>query len=120
MRQSGRSNHERCSERQHIKRATTKRCGVLLETKINQDEVELIEEIHIATGQCGAQAELWYRVPRKLETDEDGGNRISRNQHDILGDLRIRNALHTPQNGVEKNDQHSDTKACFVVGFQEA
>ena len=56
VRQSSRSNHERCSECQHIKRATTERCGVLLKTKINQDKVELIEEIHIATGQCGAQA----------------------------------------------------------------
>jgi hypothetical protein len=51
-----------------------------------------------------AETELRQRVAGELQADEDRGDRVGEDQYAVLRDLRIGDALHATEHGVEEHD----------------
>ena len=58
-------------------------------------------------------------MPSQLKAYEDSGNGIGRNQHNVLGNLRVSNTLHSTQNRVEEDDHHAGVQSGFIVSLQK-
>ena len=55
-----------------------------------------------------------------MQGNENGGHGVGKNQNHVLNDLRVSDAFHAAENGVEKHDAHANKQARAVVGFQKA
>ena len=73
-----------------------------------------------AVRHIGAQAQLRNRHARQLKADEYRGNGVGKDQHAVLSDLGVGDALHPAQHGVEEHDGHPDHDAGFEFHFQKA
>ena len=60
------------------------------------------------------------RVARQLQRNEHGRHGVGKNQHAVLCDLGVCDAFHPAQDGVDKDDAHTDKYACFERHFEEA
>ena len=88
--------------------------------QLRDDPVELFQHRDAFPGEGGAEGQLGKGHARDLEGNEDGGHRIGGDEHAVLGHLRIGDALHPPEHGVEKDDGHADDQAHAQVHLEEA
>ena len=113
MRESCGATHENSSDTEHVECRHLARC-VFLETDGGVDVVELLEEGHgigVTRGIVANQAELRNDIARQRQGNEDGGNGVGEGHHAILRNLRVGNALHAANSGVEEDDGRTNEYA---------
>ncbi len=60
------------------------------------------------------------RVAGQMQRDKNGRNRVGQNQHAILGDLGVGDALHAAKNRVHEHDTHTDIDTGGTRNTEEA
>jgi len=84
------------------------------------DLVQFFKQYRAFANQRASEPDLRNRIAGVLEADRDGGCQEGRDEHPVLGNLRPRDALHSAQGGVHKNDRHADIHPDVHIHFQEA
>ena len=110
--QAGGADHQRRGDEKHVLHAALA-FGVGGKAELFAEPVEAVEQIAAAEGigQLRAEAKLGNRVARHQDGDEDRRHHEGENQHAILGDLGVGDALHAAEHGVEEDDGHADHHA---------
>ncbi len=122
MGQASGADHQRQGIDEHVQRAAHDLGGVLLEAQIRDHRVKLAKQRHGAVAGCIAAAEpdLRDRIAGQGQRDEDGRDGVGQDQHDILRNLGVGDALHAAEHRVDGDDTHADVKAHVVRYFEEA
>ena len=93
------------------------RVGV--EPQVHEHPVQFQQKIPGAIRHGGPQGQLRDGVAGQLHGDKHGGHGIGEDQHAVLRHLRVGNAFHTAEHGVDKHDPHSDGQTHVDVHFEE-
>ena len=120
VRQTGGTDHQRHRVDEHVQCRTCRRRRVLAEAKLGHHGVETGQQGDIRTGHRRTQAQLRDRVAGQVQRDEHGRNDVGADQHDVLGDLGVGDALHAAEHGVQEDDQLADVDAGVGRHVQEA
>ena len=108
MRQAGRADHQRQRDRTDIEhRLVIEGRGVGAETQVDQGAVEFVQQETGTVKQFAAKRQLRQRVAGGTDGDKHGRYRVGEDQHAILCDLGIGNALHAAQHGIDEHDAHA-------------
>jgi hypothetical protein len=91
-----------------------------VKAQIRDDLVELHQQRLARGGVRREQAERRQRVAGEAQRDEDCRDGVSRDEHDVLGDLRVGDALHAAENRVHEHNRRADEEACGGVRLEEA
>ena len=65
----------------------------------------------LKADKIGTQTQLRDRVAGKLQRNEHGRNDVGRNQHQVLGHLRVGDPFHAAEHGVQEHDGLTDVNA---------
>ena len=82
--------------------------------------VQTVEQKGPARLVDSAEAQLRDRVAGDEEREEDRRYQIREDQHAVLSNLRIGDALHPAQDGVEEDDAHADEHTDLDGHLQKA
>ncbi len=107
MRQACGTKHQRRCDAKDINLGFGGR-GIFGEAKIGYDLIQLGQHGYIRARRVTDKSELRDRIARDGQTDENRGNSIGKDQHNILRNLRIGDALHPAQHGIDKDYAHPD------------
>ena len=105
---------------EHVQGAEAHVRRILLEAQVHHDAVDQVQQVDLGTGHLTAQSQLRQRVAGQLQADKNCRDGVGQNQHAVLGDLGIGNALHATEYRVEEHDHHADEQAGSVFHLQEA
>ena len=119
MGQPGGADHEGERDEEHVD-AALRAARVGREPEVRHDPVEGHEQPGPAFGHRAAEGDLRDGYARHLEGDEHRRDRVGEDQHAVLGDLRVRDALHAAEHRVEEDDAHADQQPGGDVHAQEA
>ena len=120
VRQTGGADHQRERVDEHVQRAAGGRGRVLAEAQIGHHLVQLGQQGDVLAGEVGAEAQLRDRVAGELHRDEDRRDDVGEDQHDVLGDLGVGDALHAAEHRVGEHDAHADVDADLAGDAEEA
>ena len=73
-----------------------------------------------AVVDSGAEAELRDGISRHEDGEEDRRHEVGKDKHAILRDLRVGDAFHAAEHGVEKHDGGADDDAGSDIHLEEA
>ena len=70
---------------------------------------------------CGRREHTnrWDWVTSQLQRNKDCWNGVCNDQHNVLSNLRVGDALHAADNSVEENNRRTDQQTGQVINFQE-
>ncbi|MPL84631.1 hypothetical protein SDC9_30596 [bioreactor metagenome] len=119
MRQARGADHQRHREQEQVQRVVRLR-GVGLEAQVREQAVQRGQQRLAAGGGIREQAKRRHRVAGQVERDEDRRDGIGDDQHDILGDLGVGDALHPTEHGIGEDHRGTDVEAGVVRHFEEA
>ena len=95
--------------------------GVFCEAQFRAQSIQLVQEIGPRTiGQGATESQLGNGVSRHLDGNEDRRYHERTDEHTVLGDLRVGDALHPAENGVEQDDRHADDDTRGDVHLEKA
>ena len=107
MRQASRANHQRQRDGENINHGfLVFRIG--LKTQLYQCGVEFLQNGHATGPDLAAQSQLRHRIAGNQHGNKYGRHQIGENQHTILRDLRIGDALHAAQHGIKEHHAHAN------------
>ena len=92
-------------------------CG---ESQLVVESVQSIEEERPSLLVHSAEADLRDGVAGDQKREKDRRDQIGEDQHAVLSDLRIGDALHAAEHGVEEDDAHADEHADLHRYLEEA
>ena len=116
--QASGTDHQRHGVHEHVEHATGRSGGVLAEAQVGDHLVQLGQQGSVA--KVATQTQLGQGVASEVQRNEDRGNRVSKNQHDVLGNLGIGNTFHATEHGVEEHDRLADINTGVAGHVQEA
>jgi hypothetical protein len=119
VRQAGRSDHQRGGDREQVDPALVA-VRVGSETKLRVEAVQPVQQVLARLEVGGAEARLRKEAPGHQQRDEDRRHQVGEDQHAVLGDLGVGDALHAPQDGVEEHEPHADHHTEADVDLEEA
>ena len=119
VRQACRTEHERGRDAEDIEGGLV-RLRVFPETEIGNDLIKLREHRDVFTAHIGNEAELRDRIAGDDHGHEDRRHRVRKDQHAVLRNLRVGDALHATQDSVEEDDHHADHDAPLEGNTEEA
>ena len=106
MRKACGADHERGRDAEDVDRAL-RAARVGREAQCRHDLVEFVEKENRVALHGAGKRNLRDRGAGDLQRDENGRHGEGEDQDAVLGDLRIRYALHAAEHGVDKNDSHA-------------
>ena len=116
--QTGGTDHQREGVKDHVQRSGLLR-RVLREAQIDQRLVQSGQQ-RGAIREAAEQTHLRDRVIRQLQRDEDCRNGVGHDQHTVLSNLGVGDALHAAKHRVDEHYTHTDEQPGLVVQLQEA
>ena len=120
MREARGPDHQGQRDAEHVDHALGP-VGIFSEPQVGEHQVELLQHVQPRpVVDLAAQAELRDRVARDHEAQEEGRHHVGEDQHAILRDLRVGDALHPAEHGIDENDAHADDHAHGDVDVEEA
>ncbi len=119
VRQTRRADHQGGRVGEHVEAGEAHVRRVLLEPQLHHHLVELVEQERVRAHQGAAEAQLRQRVAGELQADEDRGDGVGQDEHAVLGDLRVGDALHAAEHGIEEDNAHAHQQAHVVVHLEE-
>jgi len=120
VRQTSRTNHQRDGEEHHVQRRTRRLRGVLGKTQVGHHLIQLGQQRHLGASQVRAQTQHRQRVTRQVQRNEHCRDGVSNDQHDVLGHLRVSDALHAAEHRIGKDNRHTQVDAHVSRHVQEA
>ncbi len=102
MRQPGGADHQRQREQHHVQRRTVV-AGVVVEAQLAEHLVELGQQRQAGFGVGGEQAQLRQRVASELQRDEHRLDGVGNDQHAVLRELGVGDALHAAEHRVDEH-----------------
>ena len=110
VRQTRGADHQRHREQDHVQGRVVV-FGIGAEAQVGHQTVQLRQERHARSLMRAEQAQGRQEVARQLQRDEHRRDGIGDDQHDVLCDLRVGDALHAAKNGIAEHQRRADPQA---------